>query len=71
MAKYKGSDFRIKVRTSTSPDVFAVIGGGKTDSLSISNETVDVTDKDSSRRASIVGGCGCSCLFLQSIRRGI
>ena len=48
MAKYKGSDFRIKVRTGTGPDVFAVIGGGKTDSLSISNETVDVTDKDSS-----------------------
>ena len=48
MAKFKGSEFRIKVRTSTGPDVFAVIGGGKTDSLSISNETVDVTDKDSS-----------------------
>ena len=31
MAKYKGSDFRIKGTHSTGPDVFAVIGGGKTD----------------------------------------
>ena len=58
MAKYKGSDFRIKVRTSTGPDVFAVIGGGKTDSLSISNETVDVTDKDSSGARQLLEGAG-------------
>ena len=58
MAKYKGSDFRIKVRTATGPDVFAVIGGGKTDSLSISNETVDVTDKDSSGARQLLEGAG-------------
>jgi len=58
MAKYKGSEFRIKVRTSTGPDVYAVIGGGKTDSLSISNETVDVTDKDSAGARQLLEGAG-------------
>ena len=27
MAKFKGRDLRIKVRTSTGPDVFTVVGG--------------------------------------------
>ena len=29
MAKFKGRDLRIKVRTSTSPETFTVIGGAR------------------------------------------
>ena len=47
MSKYKGRELRIKVRTSTGPDVFAVVGGIRTESMTINSETVDVTDKDS------------------------
>ena len=46
MPKFKGRDLRIKVRTSTGPDVFTVVGGARSDGITINNETVDVTDKD-------------------------
>ena len=46
MAKFKGRELRIKVRTATSPETFTVIGGIRTESMTINNETVDVTDKD-------------------------
>ena len=35
MAKFKGRDLRIKVRTSTGPDVFTVVGGARSDGITI------------------------------------
>ena len=46
MAKFKGRELRIKVRVSTGPDVFYSDCGIRTESMTINNETVDVTDKD-------------------------
>ena len=42
MAKFKGRDLRIKVRTSTGPDVFTVVGGARSDGITINNETVQL-----------------------------
>lgn len=57
MAKYKGRELRIKVRTSTGPDVFAVVGGIRTESMTINSETVDVTDKDGNGWRELLEGC--------------
>ncbi len=65
MAKYKGREFRIKVRTATSPDVFTVIGGMRSDSLTINNETVDVTDKDGSGFRELLEGAGITSMSLK------
>ena len=46
MSKYKGRELRIKVRTSTGPDVLRLLKGGiHTESMTINSETVDVQTK--------------------------
>ncbi len=65
MAKFKGRDLRIKVRTSTSPDVFTVVGGARSDGITINNETVDVTDKDGSGWRELLQGAGITSMSLK------
>ncbi|HQV21594.1 MAG TPA: phage major tail protein, TP901-1 family [Agitococcus sp.] len=65
MSKYKGRELRIKVRTSTGPDVFTVIGGIRTESMTINNETVDVTDKDGNGWRELLEGAGITSMSLK------
>lgn len=65
MSKFKGRDFRIKVRTSTGPDVFTVIGGVRSETLTINNESVDVTDKDGNGWRELLEGAGITSMSLK------
>ena len=65
MAKFKGRELRIKVRVSTGPDVFTVIGGIRTESMTINNETVDVTDKDGNGWRELLEGAGITSMSLK------
>ena len=65
MAKFKGRELRIKVRTSTGPDVFAVVGGIRTESMTINSETVDVTDKDGNGWRELLEGAGITSMSLK------
>lgn len=65
MAKYKGRELRIKVRVSTGPDVFTVIGGIRTESMTINSETVDVTDKDGNGWRELLEGAGITSMSLK------
>ena len=65
MSKYKGRELRIKVRTSTGPDVFTVIGGIRTESMTINSETVDVTDKDGNGWRELLEGAGITSMSLK------
>ena len=65
MAKFKGRELRIKVRTATSPETFTVIGGIRTESMTINNETVDVTDKDGGGFRHLLAGAGITSMSLK------
>lgn len=65
MAKFKGREFRVSVRTSTGPDVYAVIGGIRTESVTINSETVDVTDKDGSGWRELLEGAGITSMSIK------
>lgn len=65
MAKYKGRDLRIKVRVSTSPDVYTAVGGIRSESMTINSETVDVTDKDSAGWRNLLEGAGITSMSVK------
>ena len=46
MAAQKGSAMLMKVGNGGSPETFTTIGGLRSTSLTINNESVDVTNKD-------------------------
>jgi len=49
MAVQKGADLLVKVGNSGSPETFTTVAGLRDTSISINQEIVDVTNKDSSR----------------------
>ena len=49
MAKYLGSAMLLQVETTPGGGTYATIGGSSGHTLTINNEAVDVSDKDSSR----------------------
>ena len=59
--KYCGSDFLIQVDIAST---FTTIGSMRSTSMTINNETVDVTDKDSSGWRELVAGCGIRSMSL-------
>lgn len=65
MAKFKGREFRVSVRVSTGPDVFTVIGGIRSESLTINSETVDVTDKDGNGWRELLEGAGITSMSIK------
>lgn len=65
MAKFKGREFRVSVRVSTGPDVFTVIGGIRSESLTINSETVDVTDKDGNGWRELLQGAGITSMSIK------
>lgn len=49
MAKYLGNAMLLKVETTPGGGTYATIGGSSSHTMSLANEVVDVSDKDSNR----------------------
>tara|TARA_Y100000004_G_scaffold54130_2_gene60288 strand:- start:5463 stop:5873 length:411 start_codon:yes stop_codon:yes gene_type:complete len=49
MAVQKGADLLVKIGDGASPEVFTTVAGLRDTSISANQETIDVTNKDSSR----------------------
>lgn len=65
MAKFTGQDFRIKIRVSTGPDVYTAIAGFRSDSMTLNNEAIDVTDKDGTLWKELLEGAGVQSMSLK------
>jgi TP901-1 family phage major tail protein len=63
MAKYCGKDFLIQRETAT-PGQYATIGFLRSTSMSINNETVDVTTKDDMPWRQLLAECGVRSMSL-------
>ena len=58
MAAQKGSAMLMKVGNGGSPETFTTIGGLRSTRLTINNESVDVTNKDSSNNRTMLAAAG-------------
>ena len=58
MAAQKGSARLMKIGNGGSPEAFTTIGGMRSTSLSMNDEMVDVTNKDSSRARTLLAQGG-------------
>ena len=58
MAAQKGSAMLMKVGNGGSPETFTTIAGLRSTSLTINNESVDVTNKDSSNQRTMLAAAG-------------
>jgi len=58
MAAQKGSALLIKVGNAASPEVFTTVAGLRDTSISLNAETVDITNKDSSRVRTLLANSG-------------
>ena len=58
MAAQKGSALLMKIGDAASPEVFTTIGGMRSTSLSMNDEMVDITNKDSSNARTILAQGG-------------
>ena len=59
MAAQKGSDFLLKIGDGVEPtEGFTTIGGFRSNSFTINNETIDVTSKDSGGVRQLLDGGG-------------
>ena len=58
MAVQKGSALLVKIGNAASPEVFATVAGLRDTSISINAETIDVTNKDSSRVRTLLADAG-------------
>ncbi len=58
MAVQKGAEVLIKIGNGASPEVFTTIGGLRDTSISINQESVDVTTKDSARVRTLIAQGG-------------
>ena len=58
MAAQKGSAMLMKVGNGGSPESFTTIGGLRSTSLTINNESIDVTNKDSSNNRTLLAAAG-------------
>tara|TARA_R110000824_G_scaffold331036_1_gene517777 strand:+ start:102 stop:515 length:414 start_codon:yes stop_codon:yes gene_type:complete len=58
MAVQKGSALLVKVGNAGSPEAFTTIAGLRDTSISINAETIDVTNKDSSRNRTMLADAG-------------
>lgn len=58
MAAQKGSAMLMKVGNGGSPETFTTIAGLRSNELTINNESVDVTNKDSSGKRQMLAAAG-------------
>jgi len=66
MSAGKGSAFTLAVGDGATSEVFTVVGGARTTSLTINNEMVDVTDKDSSGKRELLAQAGIQSLSISA-----
>ncbi|VAX03647.1 hypothetical protein MNBD_ALPHA03-843 [hydrothermal vent metagenome] len=58
MAAEKGRAFLLRIGNGGGPEIFTVVGGMRSTSIRINNETVDVTNKTSGGWREILSGAG-------------
>lgn len=58
MAAEKGADFTLAVGDGVTAETFTVVGGMRTTGLTINNEMVDTTDKDSGGKRELLAQAG-------------
>lgn len=58
MAAAKGRNILLKVSDGTSPDTFTTIGGIRSRTITINNETVDITTSDEAPWRTLMGNAG-------------
>ena len=58
MAAQKGADLLMKIGDGGSPESFTTIGGMRSTSLSMNDEMVDITNKDTGRARTILAQGG-------------
>ena len=58
MAAQKGESFLLKIEATPGGGTYGAIGGGRAVTISINNEMVDVTNKDSSGVRELLAGAG-------------
>ena len=58
MASQKGTDILVKLGDGASPEVFSTLGGMRDTSISINQEMIDVTNKDSARVRTLLANGG-------------
>jgi TP901-1 family phage major tail protein len=58
MAAQKGRALLMKLGNAASPEVFTTIGGMRSTSISINDETVDITNKDSGTARTLLANGG-------------
>lgn len=58
MSAYKGRLILLKISDGTSPGVFTTIGGIRSRTITVNNETVDITDSDNAPFRQLLGDTG-------------
>ena len=58
MTAQKGSEFLLKMEDTGTPDTYNVVGGFRSNSFRINNETIDITSKDSAGVRELLSGGG-------------
>lgn len=58
MSAEKGAAFTLSVGDGATSETFTVVGGARTTGLTINNEMVDVTDKDSGGKRELLAAAG-------------
>ena len=58
MAVQKGSELLVKIGNAGSPETFTTVAGLRDTSISMNAETIDVTNKDSSRARTLLANAG-------------
>lgn len=58
MAGFRGADVLIKIGNGASPEVFTTVAGLRSSSITINDEAVDVTTKDSGGHRALLAGGG-------------
>ena len=64
MAAQKGSALLMKIGDGASPEVFTTIGGMRSTSISMNDEMVDITNKDSGRARAILAQAGVNSMTI-------
>ena len=64
MAAQKGKSVLIKIGDGGSPETFATVGGLRSSTITLNDEMVDVTNKDSSNVREILAGAGVNSVTL-------
>ena len=64
MAAQKGSALLLKIGNSGSPESFTTVGGLRSTAITLNDEAVDITNKDSLGHRSLLAGAGVNSVSL-------